>query len=94
MRRRVTQDLEGAQGEPLGIEEAGEPPRLVVNRLADRIGVGRPTIADSAFVWARSSDNARFGRIDRSIGEPRASVSSDRCAQRRASGVPGLKAVG
>ena len=71
MRRRVTQDLEGAQGEPLGIEEAGEPPRfVVVNRLADRIGVGRPTIADSAFVWARSSDSARFGQIDRSIGEP------------------------
>jgi hypothetical protein len=38
MRLRVTQDLEGAQGEPLGVEEAGEPPRLaVIDRRADRL---------------------------------------------------------
>ena len=56
MRLRVTPDLEGARGEPLGVEEAGEPPRLaVVDRLADRIGVGRPTMANSAIVRARSS---------------------------------------
>jgi hypothetical protein len=67
MRLRMTQDLLGARGEPLGVEEAGEPPRLaVIDRLADRIGVGRPTLADSAIVRARSSGSARFGPIDRS----------------------------